>query len=722
MTFANKLRDIMKVELKEESTPSEIKDYRNELLSKVAEDYVSRKNKDKNVIEHQLTKRAKENAKLIRGLFKQYSDGKITADEIEEKFVAIDDKLNKILAAKASKEKDGGKQSYFAIEAFTDFEGNSIPQRYRPVYIARYNEGDYDFTPRLIDGLSLFDTAAEKDVFSEIKGYLGDKVNIQPKYNPEEATPQAVQDVEDEPDEPKKPAEKLPKDIMMPASRIMHSATYVDPREIEAFAKAGIHPELVYASNPKPGWWYEDNDGKKHLIRLYGITGDGYEGLQSVAVREVLPFKNSSAGYLKQVEGQPFLMPVETFRDITQNNLNTETYKYLMKDVPEEERDTPEIWLADIARQKEIMQAKFNAWKEKNDYKYGLSQYTKDSLLNVYYAVEGRHFPIEKALQRFGKKITDVQNTKFKDAFTVWYNANEEKYNLDRFDMDTLHDIFKDVKARNMSVEDAIIQNTEMDFDELDGIDVEESVLNEKHVGEIDQNSKEWIVRDPNLLRRLLPTVGINPIYISNPFTVAYQPWNKSGKADDLDELDERYYIVGIRKPSLSTPSTQIKPEDIKTVYIRNWDKKGAHPQAIDFRELRRMLSAAENDNPIPTLWDRYRTYKDQRKALNRGAYYKWYKLDDSDVIDILKKMQTEDEDYKGVDLVALFNKAKETHLENKYVTRALRDYDREVSFKANKSTDFDFYQYAKDIETLKPTRAKNQGTGSNPYKFLMKM
>ena len=59
--------------------------------------------------------------------------------------------------------------SKFAIEAFSDFEGNSIPQRYRPVYIMKFGDSDYDFTKRLIPGRSLFNKSEEQAIIEDLK-------------------------------------------------------------------------------------------------------------------------------------------------------------------------------------------------------------------------------------------------------------------------------------------------------------------------------------------------------------------------------------------------------------------------------------------------------------------------------------------------------------------------------------------------------------------------
>lgn len=617
----------------------------------------------------------------------------------------------------------------FAIEAFSDFEGNSIPQRYRPVYIIKYGKKDYDFTKRLIYGRSLFNKAQEQEVLNELKQFQP-AVKVTPNYEVEaEIYDRGITDQDIVDDDAKvnkhskedlvKKKEKMP-GVIHQTSHIMHSATYVDPREIEAFAKNGIHPELAYASNPKPGWWYEDSEGKKHIIRVYGITDEKYDGEPSILVRELLPFKLTQGGYLKQIESDGFLIPVEQFKEIIHNPLNAETYEEVMKNIPEEEREDKEIWLSDIARQKQVMQDKFVKWKDKNNVKYDLDQYTKDSLLNVYYANEGKHYPLEKALELYGKKQKDIETKKAETMFDAWYNSNKDRYALDRFDQETLENIFTDVKTSNMDIEDAIIQNVDFDFEDMDG-EVEESVLQEVGAGEINDTSKEWIVRDPNVLRTILPKLDISPVYISNPFKIVYNPWSKNNEPSDLDELDQRYIIYGVRKKGPTQAADDIDSDDVSAIYIRNIDEPHAKPVSVSYKTLRRILYAPENDNPVPTLWDRYRTYRDQRRPLNKGSHYKWINIDDSVVEQMLTAMQDIAE-FKDVDLNELYQIAKNTHVENKYVSRAIRDFDRSVSFRARIPGDFRGYQFAIDLRSHIPTKSKNQGLGSNPYAVMMNM
>ena len=712
MSFGDTLRNIMKVELKEdgEYTPADVTELYNELVSK------SKDNPE-----------AIERAKKAR---EDYLDGYITAEETINRLLDINPNL--IAALYPDNTQAASNNKYFAMEAITDFEGNSIPQRYRPVYIIKYGEDDYDFTKRLQPGRSLFDKQYEAQEVAALKQY-SPEIETNVKYDVEpEATNKTpnITGMEDEDkkkvvhgkDELVKAKDKLP-GIITPSSKVMHNATYVDPREIEVFAKNGIHPEIVYATAPKPGWWYEDNDGKKHLIRLYGITDEKYGSEPQVIVREVLPFQMTHTGYLRQVESDGFFMPVSQFKEILHNPMNKETYEEIMKAVPTEDWDNPEGWLEDISVQKQKMQVQYEKWKADNNFEYGLDQYTPQSLLNVYYAAVGKHYPIEKALEMYGKKQSDIQNTRFEHMFDDWYEANKDKYALDRFDQETLHDIFTDVRVNKYDVEDAIVRNTDLNYDdEFEDDEYEESVLAEKGPKGVTDTSKEWIISDPNSLREILPRLNINPVYVSNPFTVSYVPNAKSGEPNELDELDKRYYITGVQKPDLQTPISELpsKEHPITTIYIKDWDKKGAHPEAIDYKALRRILNAQENDNPIPDLWDRYRTYRDQKRALNLGTHYKYYDLPASDVEEILRYQMENHPVYKGTDLVSLFNTALKTHEENQFVTSAVRDYDRSASIRVRRPGDFKGYQYAQDTRTHLPTKAKNQGMSSNPYKRLM--
>ena len=91
-----------------------------------------------------------------------------------------------------------------------------------------------------------------------------------------------------------------------------------------------------------------------------------------------------------------------------------------------------------------------------------------------------------------------------------------------------------------------------------------------------------------------------------------------------------------------------------------------------------------------------------------------------SDVEEILRYQMENHPVYKGTDLVSLFNTALKTHRENQFVTSAVRDYDKSTSIRVRRPGDFRGYQYAQDTRTHLPTKAKNRGMSSNPYKRLM--
>ena len=727
MTFANKLREIMKVDLKEDGPLSDIESWREELLHKAGKDTEKRKNKDTGADEFVMTDWAKKMRERIRAIHKQYADGVITSDELENKYEDLDAQINQKIKPAIDQEKE--EHSYFAVEALTDFEGNSIPQRYRPAYLMVYGDDNYDFTPRLIPGGSIFEKSKENEILEKLKQYSED-IKVQPVYDVEpygneKVKPASQTALKNDEEDFKKPSQKEIKNILKTPSSIMRSATFVDTREIEAFADAGINPKIAYANNPKPGWWYVDDDGKKHMILLYGITDDDYIGEKSVAVAEVDRLQLLPNGYLKKHISPMYLMPVEKFKEIIHNPMNADTYKEILSGSPEEEWEDQNKWTQDIKQQKQIMLSNFKAWKEKNAFKYDLDKYTDNSLLNVYYANKGRHFPLDKALKFYGKTQQSVEDQKLDSMFKNWYDSNVEEYNLDRFDEETLHNIFADVAGSKMSIEDAILKNTNLDVEYEDDFtdeddDIEEAVLTEKGNGEINDNSKDKIISDPNVLRDVvLPNLDISPVYVSNPFKVEYMPWGKSGNPDDLDVVDKRYYITGVRKPDgVGISPEKITPSNVKIIYIKDADKKGARQEAISYKELMRMLSASINDDPVPSVWERYSTYKDQKRALNKGAHYKWVQVNDKLIYKLLAAMEREPK-FQDSNLIELYNKAKASHEENKFVSYAVRDFDRDASFKPYKPHNFSGYQVAMDTRTHLPTAARKHYQ-ANVLDYLM--
>lgn len=622
---------------------------------------------------------------------------------------------------------------YYAIEVSSDFEGNVIPKQYRtsPIYLAKSGKRVYP-TKTLERGISLFDNDTP-GIYDDVammypelkiskktefpKGVI-DSINAELNPTKKELDNEVIIDPIQKNVDLAKSKDKHP-DMVVPDSRVLPHATLVDTREIEEYIHNGIHPNIVYASNPKPAWWYDNEKGEHHLIRLYGITTSvGDENM--VVVKELLPFSNND-GYLKQEEGDSFLMPISKFKEIIHNDYNKETYDELMKNVPEDEQDDPDLWLDEVLDKKRKMLARFEKWKEENDFKYDLSKYTKSSLIKVYNATTGSwQLPIEKALELYGKKIEDLNNAKFLKAFTDWKVANNKEYDLDRFSDEDLYSVFADVYYNGEDIDSALIKNIDDNAEETEEEDfVEESVsLEEAPRSPDDLRSKNWIISKPNELRDILNKLGIDPIYASNPFEVKYKGLSGKDSENKFDKPDRRYMIVGIRRPDLKTKIEDINPDDLSIAYIKDWDLKGARPQAIYLNDLEDMLLKAEQ----PTLWTRYRTYKDQKRPLNRGSYYIYVDVPEEVVIEALTEKEKQDPFYTGYNLVGLYQKALKDHEENRFVTNALRSYAKGVSIRLKGQADsFRGYQYAQDTRTGKPTQAKFSGGSKNPYTFLMK-
>ena len=637
-------------------------------------------------------------------------------------------------------------QDYYAIEVTSDFEGNDIPKQYRntPIYLGLAPDGPY-LTKSLIRDRSLFSKQnpilktkeieekypklKQKEVteFPErvLQNFIFTPDNL---VNRQDATVMGAVNTDGIDLSTNK--EKYP-DLVTPDAKIIHSSTGVDTREIKAYINAGIHPAIAYTEHPKPGWWYEDEKGKKHLIRLYGIT-EPLGDTTNVIVKEVLGFSRTPNGYLKTVENpHGMLMPAEEFNAITKNTLNKETYEELMKKVPEEERDNPDLWMDEVLTKEQKMRAQYAKWKEDFGALYNFDEYTPTSLIKVFEANVGRNYPMKIALRLYGKKLNDVQAEKFLKAFETWKAANREEYDLDRFSDEELYDVFSDVHYKKDDIETALMNNlfnTDDIDDDQDSIDFVDESVDLTEAGDsirsaYDERSKYWIISDPNTLRDLAQQLNIDEIYISNPFTVTYRGLNGKEGEHKFDKVDQPYIIVGFRKPRLA-PLSEIDPKEIKIAYIKDWNKVGARAEAISMDDLHEMLSVAE---PI-SIWERYRTYKDQKRPLNRGAYFKYVNIPEEVVREALTlQMQKVDDIYYDIDLLTLYDEALQTKQENKFVTKALRSFAPETTIRAKGGpNDFSGYQYAQSVKVDSttqqnlPVKAKHGNFGKNPYNFLM--
>ena len=647
-----------------------------------------------------------------------------------EKALTEEDQVKEINEPQASTEEAPDKEyTNYTIEVITDLEGNRIPQRYYPVYLEMItdplddNKIKYSFTNYPEYGTSSF---SKKDCEEQLQKAIekfpalanGTHIVETPKITQQTAV--STQDDENVivPDS-KTEIEKL----ALPMSHVIHPKALVDTREIEAFAQNGIHPYLAFARNPKPGWWYTDENGKSHMLYLYGITEPfsdttGKDVKTYVMVRELEGFDRTGEGeYLTKIESKPFFIPVEQFVEIIHSDRNKDIYDDLMKKVPKDEQNDELAWLDEINTHKQNMLDKFEEWKSKNS-KYNLKQYTPNSILNAYYANVSRDMPIEIALKKYGRKIEDIQTDRFMANFDSWYKSNKDNYKLDRFSKDDVFDIYLTTKYTGQSILDALLDKFDFE-DTQDADDVVESIMETLTEAFERPTKDDIIIDDPNVMRKILTTLNFPSLYVSNPFIIRYPAAGRNGKLMRLDKVDEQYIIDGLKLKAPSSAQGKIGLDNIAGFYIRPFAKKGARREFISYIDLYKILNTQENRAAEVTPENRYKTWAMQKKPLNKGAKYTYQKLPDEMVEDALGRQKA----YPEVDAVELYRKALANKKEDKFVTQILRTVlGDEATIRAIVLHGiFIGYMYARAVETQMPIKKNWQGNKENPYIHLLK-
>ena len=220
-------------------------------------------------------------------------------------------------------------------------------------------------------------------------------------------------------------------------------------------------------------------------------------------------------------------------------------------------------------------------------------------------------------------------------------------------------------------------------------------------------------------IRDILDKIGIDPTYVSNPIVVNYPEVHTKDRVTDDSEKDKRYIIVGIKKPNLFTPIDDSNIHDIDTFYLKDINEYRAQPFPVSFGELRRMLSAAENDDVTPDMWEKAATLKSQRRSLNRGTGYKHFDIPEAVVINALKTIQAHEPDYEDYDLVKLYLDSKGREASS-IVTTALRHYYPDSTILVHPNyNNFKNYRYMRELTTGNALKLNTKGS-QGPYKHLL--
>ena len=181
--------------------------------------------------------------------------------------------------------------------------------------------------------------------------------------------------------------------------------------EMLTLINAGIHPNVLY---DKPKWTVD----KDNYIRLEGIHKTGSHVLVSDWKWQYNPQREDwfFGPVLDSKTNKPQLhgMTSDEFLEIIHSPENAKVYADIMKN----ESEDPDDWLEEMNISMKRAKNDFDFWYEKNKEQYELDKYDRMSVIKAYKAINNMGLPVEKALKRLGKKITEEVLTEDDDTLT----------------------------------------------------------------------------------------------------------------------------------------------------------------------------------------------------------------------------------------------------------------------------------------------------------------
>lgn len=286
-----------------------------------------------------------------------------------------------------------------------------------------------------------------------------------------------------------------------------------------------------------------------------------------------------------------------------------------------------------------------------------------------------------------------------RNAFNRWVEQVKKFYDVEDLDTVALQKVYMLTKE-GYSIPEAIKR-----YRANPKLKIKDSVIDE--AGKMDYE------KDPKLLRKILPQLNIDPNFIDMPFTVIDD--NENLPPEDR-KAPEKYTIAGVDKGPV---------ENIKNVYLRDWDK-GGRAIAWQLEDVLSVVNKEENQNPTIDLWDKASTITKQNKSINSGTTGKFMDLTKNQIIAALQYVQSHDTEklFDGIDLVQHFLDQKSYDTRNKLIDKALRMVDPRYSIRVLPSQyGYNGIGYKIFIPAWDNPNTKPSSSGykfKNPYKAVM--
>ena len=493
-------------------------------------------------------------------------------------------------------------------------------------------------------------------------------------------------------------------------------------KEVKFFIDHGIDPSTKYSNIPL----YDPNT--KGLIVLRGavktspyfsnneqVSPSDKVLIQTVEEHRIPASDENEGNYYVKNYGEKIEITVDEFKDTIYNNeRNEETKSYLrLKDLDNDEQIAQAN--VDYTNAREQQDAhknyEFNEWVKRYESWFdldGLDPKSKQLALENLYKAYNQGYALKDL-----SKLPIIWKVKNKQTFDI-YNS---KINAIKDE-----EVKKDIKAKFAK------QQKQWFREKLDKVELLQVVVKwwnenqpktESTLTELSfpQSQKPTVIKDPYEVKNTLKKLGIDPKFITVPIVKEpiynkqkYKSAEEDPKADpvqkltvvsfpDSSKLDDKYGLVRVRD-SIAGESFNMNISELKDL-INKPENQGTELDTVDYR-----LHGGQQFN-----------------TLNRGMG-KFVDLPEEVILEMLKTVQEEDEDFEYVDLIEYYNEEKRSGIPNPLLTKALSMYNQGEGtgpYVIRKFNTTDGIKYKGFIPNDEHIHSKPAMGGKDPYKDLVK-
>lgn len=276
-------------------------------------------------------------------------------------------------------------------------------------------------------------------------------------------------------------------------------------------------------------------------------------------------------------------------------------------------------------------------------------------------------------------------------AFLDWYRSNVTIYpELETYDRITQQKIYQKNAKDGYTVPEAIKI-------------VDKDLKKKRESAELTEAQKDKYEMDAGILQQILPSLGINPKFISMPLTVEYPDMG------DDTEPPSRFTIQGVSKEGTEGPDA---------ILCKDWDKaRTKYTKSV--KEVLDIQERPENANPSFDIWDMASTANKQHRALNKGtAQGRWVELTKDQTIAALEYAEKQNPE-KYPKMVDKYLAPQSFESRNPLVLDALKSVNSDAQVRPMKNSTalhgFAYYLFRSDEGRRAPAHGRY-----NPYQLVL--